>query len=632
MDEVPSAGGAVEVRTAATVFEPVGVRPQAADPLRSLAQLGLGAHADPQMQAVAERVHRWLDVPVALVTLAGPDRQVFPGATGLPEPWASSRSAPLRHLFGPHVVTTTEPLIVSDARRHPLLQDSPAVDELSVVAYAGMPLTDEAGTVLGALCAIDSAPREWTAAHLDLLRGLAETCSTELRLRLSRFSAHEERRHRDELEQRLRGSFDRSQALLAASEAFSDTVTVEDVRQRVSELVKTELRPSYVGLALLDDDGRMHRIRDTRLPRGVEDTGPWLTYGLLTAAPTATAVRQRRIVAYGDRAGFDADHPEPARRLIRALDLHAIVAVPLVHVGGPLGALALGWDAPRRLEPVELLTITTLAGYTAQALDRARRLQHRDSAAHLLQQAMLTTLPDVPGLTMFARYQPADSREDVGGDWYDAVPLPDPERSDGRLLAVSVGDVIGHALDAATVMGQVRSMLRQAAWDHPGEPPSHTLTAFERAADGIGLPAMGTALLAHLHCGADQRWVMTWTNAGHPPPILLPPDCGARLLDGHDLLFGFPGLAASPRRDLHHDLEPGSTLFLYTDGLVERRGSDLDEGTDRLLRLLTENRDLAPPELVELAIDTLAPDSPDDVVAFAVHFPESVPTTTSHPR
>src|SRR6185503_3084332 len=127
--------------------------------------------------------------------------------------------------------------------------------------------------------------------------------------------AREERRYRDELEQRLRGSFDRSQALLAASEAFSDTVTVEDVRSRVSELVKTELRPSYVGLALLGDDGRLHRMRDTRLPRGLEDTGPWQTYDLLTAVPTATAVRQRRIVAYDDRSGFDTDHPESARRL-----------------------------------------------------------------------------------------------------------------------------------------------------------------------------------------------------------------------------------------------------------------------------------------------------------------------------
>jgi serine phosphatase RsbU (regulator of sigma subunit) len=222
---------------------------------------------------------------------------------------------------------------------------------------------------------------------------------------------------------------------------------------------------------------------------------------------------------------------------------------------------------------------------------------------------------------MYARYQPADSREHVGGDWYDAMPVPD--HPDGRHVAVSVGDVIGHALDAATVMGQARSMLRQAAWDHRGEPPSHTLRAFELAADGTGLQAMGTALVAHLRHNADRRWTMTWTNAGHPPPILLPPDGDATLLAGHDILFGIPGLAASPRRDHHHELDPGSTLFLYTDGLVERRGSDLDEGTDRLLRLLTENRDLPPPQLVDLAVGTLAPDSPDDVVAFAIQFAAS---------
>ena len=138
--------------------------------------------------------------------------------------------------------------------------------------------------------------------------------------------------------------------MLAASEAFSDTVTVEDVRRRVSELVTIELRPSYVGLALLDDVGRMHRIRDTRLPRGIEDAGPWLAYDVLTAIPTATAVRQRRIVAYEDRPGFDADHPEPARRLIRDLDLHAIVAVPLVHLGRAAGRARsrLGLPPPSR--------------------------------------------------------------------------------------------------------------------------------------------------------------------------------------------------------------------------------------------------------------------------------------------
>jgi hypothetical protein len=414
---------------------------------------------------------------------------------------------------------------------------------------------------------------------------------------------------------------DRTGALLAASQAFTDTVTVDDVRARVSDLVTTELRPSYVGLSLLDGAGRMHRMRDARLPRRVEDTGPWKTYGTLTAMPTARAVRERRVVAYGDRAGFDADHPEPERRLLRQLDLHAVVVVPLMHLDGPLGALTLGWDAPRLLDPSDLLTITTVAGYAAAALDRARRLQQRDGAAHQLQQAMLTTLPTVPGLDMSARYQPADSREDVGGDWYDAVPVPDPARPGGRLLAVSVGDVIGHALDAATVMGQIRSMLRQAAWDHPGRPPSHTLQAFERAADGVGLRAQGTALLAHLRQGVGGTWSMTWTNAGHPPPIVLAPDGGTALLHDHDVLFGFPTLAAGPRCDHRVDLAPGTTLFLYTDGLVERRGRDLDEGTDTLRQLLTDHRTLPPAALVDVAVDTLGPDSPDDVVAFAVHIP-----------
>jgi stage II sporulation SpoE-like protein/GAF domain-containing protein len=426
----------------------------------------------------------------------------------------------------------------------------------------------------------------------------------------------------DDLEERLRRSYDRSQTLLAASQSFSDTVTVDDVRHRLGELMSTELGPSYVGLSLLGDNGRMERVRDARFPPGIEDTGPWRSYGLNAAMPTARAVREGRIIAYGDRAGFDADHPEPVRRILRDLGLHALVVVPLPHVRGPVGSLVLGWDEPRRLEPPELLTVTTLAGYAAQALDRARRLHHRDSVAHQLQQAMLTTLPDVAGLTMSARYQPADTREDVGGDWYDAAPVPDPAAPDGRCLAISVGDVVGHNLAAATVMGQVRSMLRQAAWDHPGGPPSVTLGALERAAAGLGLEAVGTALLAHLCRMVDGTWSMTWTNAGHPPPVLLSPDGGATLLDGHDVMFGFPSLLSQPRHDRRRDVAAGSTLFLYTDGLVERRGSDLDEGTDRLVRLLGDNRALPPHELVDLAVDGLAPESPDDVIAFAVRFDE----------
>jgi GAF domain-containing protein len=565
------------------------------DRLQSLAEAGLTAAADARMESIAERVRRWVGVPVALVSLVQPDRQVFPGLAGLPEPWASMRSTPLTHSFCQHVVTFGEPLVVPDARHHPLVRDNLAVTDLGVVAYAGMPLTDEAGNVLGSLCAIDDTPRRWTDAEQDALRDLADACSVELRLRLVRFEAQVERSRRDQLEEELRRSFDRARTLLIASQAFTETVTVDDVRCRVAELVRSELAPSYATLVLPDDPVR--------------------------PVPIGTAVGEQQVVAYPDRITFDAHHAEPARERLRALGLHAVVAAPLLTADGPTGTLVLGWDAPHPLEASDLLTVSTLAGFAAQALDRALRLQHRTGVAHQLQEAMLTSLPDVPGLDMAACYHPADSREHVGGDWYDAAFIPDPHRPGDEVLAVCVGDVVGHTLQAATVMGQVRPMLRQAAWDHPGEPPSRALTALELATDGLGVHATGTAVLVHLRRGATGGWSATWSNAGHPPPILIGPDGGATLLDGHDILFGYPALRAGPRRDHHRDLAPGSTLFLYTDGLVERRGSDIDTGIDRLVRLLGAHRDRAPTELVTLAVDLLAADSPDDAVAFAIHVP-----------
>ena len=232
--------------------------------------------------------------------------------------------------------------------------------------------------------------------------------------------------------------------------------------------------------------------------------------------------------------------------MLRDLGLHACLAVPYPAADGPLGAVVLGWPAPRRPDPADQLTVTTIAGYAAQALARARLLAHRNSVAQQLQHAMLTTLPDVPGLTMSARYQPADPREHVGGDWYDALPVPDPDHPDGRLIALSVGDIIGHALHAATLMGQVRSMLRQAAWSHPDQSPSRILRAFERATLGLGLQAAGTALLAHLSLRRRRPLGPDLDQRRAPAADPAPPGRRAELLDDHDILFGFAALATCP--------------------------------------------------------------------------------------
>ncbi|GAA4693838.1 hypothetical protein GCM10023215_34200 [Pseudonocardia yuanmonensis] len=583
--------------------------------LRALEHTGLAAEPDQRLDGFAAWVREALDVPVALVSLIQADAQVFPGMTGLPEPWATKRSTPLSHSFCQHVVLTAEPLVISDARVHPLVRDNLAIPDLGVVAYAGMPLTDADGNVLGSLCAIDSTPRAWTDAELTTLRRMAAACATELRLRLATYDAGREEARRDRIEAAQQRSFHRSQTLLLASQAFTDTTDVHDVLTRIRALVHTELRPDYVGAVVLDEQHRTVRLADDPVV-----LAPTHTPDLDEHLPSARAMREAAILYYPDREAFDAENPPAAVAILRHLGLQSVVAVPLPGPDGPLGSIVLGWEVPNVVEAEDLLTIATIGGYASQALARARILQHRISVAHALQNAMLTTLPTVDGLRMAARYTPADAREHVGGDWYDAAPVPQTTRPERHALLVSAGDIIGHDLDAATIMGQVRSMLRQAAWDHPADPPSAVLHAFEAANHGLRLDAEGTMILARLVQTDTGTWALTWTNAGHPPPILLLPGGSAELLHGHDPLFGFALPAGAPRTDHHRDIPPGSTLFLYTDGLVEHRGRDLDAGTEALLSLLRRLHDRPVQELVDLAVGTLASDAPDDVVAFAIRF------------
>ena len=596
-------GGADDDGSATILRDPVRVR--------TLEHTGLGADADPEMEFYAAWTCRALEVPAAVVSLVLADHQVLPGAAGLREPWATKRILAPDQSFCRRVVTDGRPLVIADARQDPRLRNGPAVVDVGIVAYAGMPLTDEAGHVLGVLGALDDAPRAWTAEQLATLRDVARACSTDLRLRLARYDAGQEGDRRNEFEEAQRRAYDRSQTLLLASQAFTDTRTVQDVRVRIGELVSTPRRPTYVGVVLLDERGWLRRVdEDPGVDAAGVVTPTAQTFPVTASYPSARAVHEGRIVHHLDRDSFDRHYPRQTRVAARELGLHTVVALPLPGASEPIGAVVLGWPAPRAVEPADLLTIATIAGYAGQALDRARLLDHRISVAQELQSAMLTTLPAVEGLAMAARYAAADARENVGGDWFDAAPTVDPARPDEQTLLVSVGDVIGHTLHAATIMGQLRSMLRQSAWDHPGGPPSLVLHAVETAGLGLELDAAGSAVLVELSRSPAGRWSMRWTNAGHPPPILLLPDGTSELLSEHDPLFGF----ALP-------VAPGSTLFLYTDGLVERRDQDIDTGIEALLAVLDEAREQPPEEIVDVVMGRLGADSADDVVAFAIRFP-----------
>ncbi|MEU1734719.1 SpoIIE family protein phosphatase [Streptosporangium sp. NPDC020145] len=576
---------------------------------------GLSARADTNMERFAALVARTLRAPVALVSLVEGDRQVFPGLAGLTGPWAESRQSPLSHSLCRYVVTDGEPLVLTDARLDERVRAVPAVAELGMVAYAGMPLTDEDGRVLGSLCAVDTTARRWTNAELTDLADLAAACSSELRLRLASRAAEDARAAAEEARATAQAN---AAMLLRASQEMAEATSVQDVRQRLRHLVIGALAPHYIGLSLLRD-GRLTRVPDTDGPHEVEEVLG--QYDTEAPFPSARALRDRRMIAIPSREDLAARYSPEAVAAFDSLGLTSAVCLPLIASRGPVGVLMVGWNRHHQPDLVEQATLNALASYTAHTVARALFLGERITVARQLQSAMLTDLPATPGLDSAALYRPAATDDMVGGDWYDSFPLPGvPGGPVTSSLAITVGDITGHDIRAAALMGQVRSMLRQAVLDHPALGPAAALTALEHACLSLRLPATGSILHARLEHGA-AGWALTWSNAGHPPPLLLLPDRSTRRLDQHDVLF-YPGLGHPPRTDHRMDLVPGSTLLLYTDGLVDRPGRDVEQAIGTTRALLAAHGERPLPELLETLADEMAgPKADDDVAMLAVRVP-----------
>jgi serine phosphatase RsbU (regulator of sigma subunit) len=615
--------------------------------LAALQKAGLSAAPDAGMERFARLVAGVLAVPVALVSLVEADRQVFPGMVGLAEPWATSRQTPLSHSLCQHVAASGRPLVLPDARLDERTCTSLAIDDLGVVAYAGMPLTDGAGSVLGSLCAIDQRPRTWSRQDLANLEDLAAACSGELRLRImtqlarqahdeaeqARLAADAARQAAERSDVQVRAyaaqvtvALDRSQLVLQAAADLAGTAGLIDVRRKVRNLVSGDLKPSYVGLALCDGQ-QLRRIPDPDISYVTETRSP--VFPLDSPLPSAHAARTGDIVIVSDRDALLAGYGPVAAAEFDAAGLQAAVCVPLPGTRRILGVLILGWAAPHQVDLTERAVLIAVAGYTARAVERAQQLDERITVARQLQQAMLTDLPAVPGLQLAASYHPAAAGELVGGDWYDAYPLAArPGRPPAGLaapaasLAITVGDITGHDMRAAAIMGQIRSMLRQADL-HDGLGPAAAVTAVEDACDRLSLAATGTLVHGHLRpCADAASWLLTWTNAGHPPLLLSHLDGPAEQLGEHDLLL-WPGMPDNHRTDRQRVLIPGDTLLLYTDGLVERRAHGMDAAISRIAALLSAAPAGQPlPGLLSQLSAAVAGTSSDDIVLLAVRIPD----------
>ena len=242
-------------------------------------------------------------------------------------------------------------------------------------------------------------------------------------------------------------------------------------------------------------------------------------------------------------------------------------------------------------------------------VEQPERVDARVAVAETWRQAMLPKLPEVDGYHLAARYLPADDVGRVGGDWYDAV-----SATDGRLTLV-IGDVTGHDAVAAARMSELRCMLRAFVLDRR-EPPAELLSRLDAVNHALGEPTMATSVVVVVDRIADGNFQLCWSNAGHPPPLIVTAERSVRALPGHDMLLGaYPEVT---RRSYTCRVPAGSIVLLHTDGLVEDRGRHIDEGFEALHRRLRSSAALGLDGLLDDAVGMAPPKRADDIALLAV--------------
>jgi len=324
-----------------------------------------------------------------------------------------------------------------------------------------------------------------------------------------------------------------------------------------------------------------------------------------------------KVVSVGEYVRWD-DLPSEMQQVLHALSDGELLTPNLPQPGSaaiavqhPDGVLVVWIDlADKRsftLEDQTLLTV--LAGRLSQGLQRVHQVDQQRETALALQHAILGPA-DLPG-GFAVRYEAASRPLQVGGDWYDVVDL-----EDGR-IAMVVGDCVGHGLTAATVMGQVRSACRALLLDNSS--PSAVLARMDRFAARLPGAQCTTAVCAVLDPATGE---LVYSSAGHPPPILVFADGTTRTLeDGHTIALGMR--QDWPRPEAHVTVPAGATLLLYTDGLVERRRSALQQGISRAASVVCDLRASMLDDLADEVMSRLAPDGgyQDDVVLLLYRHP-----------
>jgi len=467
-------------------------------------------------------------------------------------------------------------------------------------SMAALPLLTEVGA-LGYLGVWWAGPREATAAEREYLRSMAETTSRAL--------------ERARLRQAERREHARVETLADLTRLLAAALTPEAIGEAVVDcLCAAAGGADALCLGVISQDGR-RLVWITTAGDAAEAREQFPDLPMDVTAAATEAARTGRPVIIRTPAEYERRYPDPESPAILAHG-SSWLTWPLWAGTAPVGAIDLMWSHPQQFEPGQLAFVAAAADLVAQALVRARVYADEHAIAAVLQRAIMPTAAAViPGLAIGASYRQAGTTRQIGGDWYDAMALP------GKRAYLAVGDVVGHGLTAAEDMTQLRNAGRTLAI--AGYQPASLLDELARVTDWATSGKFATVAAVIIEPDVS---LVTYATAGHPPILIrraktgiveIPPAAGGPALclpgdqDGPQYLQGQTGF------------DVGDIMLMYTDGLIERRGEDLEDGIARVAEHLQAWPPSAPlSRLCDELIASLAADPQlDDMCVLAVSRP-----------
>ncbi len=339
-------------------------------------------------------------------------------------------------------------------------------------------------------------------------------------------------------------------------------LSLEELLSELLGRIRDGLEADTAALLLLDEE---RNVLVARAARGLEEEVRQGVQIPLARGFAGRVAAQARPIVIEDLSRAEVVNP-----ILRQKGIRSLLGVPVHVEGRVIGVMHIGTLHQRKFDEEDIALLQLAADRVALAIDRARLSEQR-AVTEVMQRTLLPdALPQIPGLRFSGKYLPAGSGVKIGGDWYDVFQLPD-----GRVTFV-VGDVVGRGVLAASVMGEIRTALR--AYLLEGHPLERVMALLNDLLASMGRNRSATAAIFELDF---ESGVLESVSAGHLPALLIDPRGEARFMETEP---GLPlGVSVGGRYPcLHHELEAGSTLLLYTDGLVERRTEAIDTGLERL--------------------------------------------------